>query len=538
MITNRGLLRTRVSNSFLRFLDKKLNIPIAKFDVSFELNNIPVATITPALGRSISTGNQALLSQVAEEDRVEVVVVINGNERVMLAGYVTTISGSDNSTLFNRTLSAQIKVTHNALSLAGAQSMSALYTQKGQVPLISLMQLRTGTKLFAPGGGNSTSDDSSVEPFGAFVTELSQTTGLDIALYPSDLLKEVNKRVMLEYRPLITEDQLDELVKSFPQCNLLTVVPDATTYLNSVLGKYKQGWTTSNAWDALVATCRYLYMAVIPYNKGFYIANPCAYVRDPAVSLRSAEYLSIAQSKTDEDLVPVDGVVISVPATTLIPEDAFKVAYPVPLEGLQEAQSGKYYAFRELPDWVHPINNYMYGGARGNPITPTNRGDVDKEEFEADSVGASNISDYYRQIGVRLAKLIYSTMRSEGTAVAITLPYREDLMPGTRIQLENSGAEDMSFIGDTLHGMIVKTSVVGDMLSEHGKLNTIIHITGIRNQIDNNNDNVTFKDHPVYEKVWTSINIDGEFTVEPEAATKRKPAVNTAVHSSITGIVR
>jgi hypothetical protein len=518
--------RTTVNDCQLRFLEnddgrQEFFLPVSKFDLTFELDTIPVAQVVPALGRNILTGTRTLFSSVKERDPVQLIISIDGTNRLLLDGFVSSQSGSDNNTPFNKKLSAVITIKHRAILLAGAPTVSFVYAADGTQNLLALEQRNFFKSIF--GITRQEDKNNGVSITNSMLLDIVNHSSIDNVFWPGFLLKLVATNLMTEFSGRLTEEELDELMRDYDPANLTRIVPTPSAFLHSFFRKFEKDWTGKNTWEALVSTANYLFMHIVPFNNGFYFANPISLLREPDIVIRSSEFISIAPAKTDDLKEPVNGVILRLPIVKEL--EQMYVTYP---DKLLEEGGGKplpkdeYYHFRDIPDWMHPIIRYMYG-----PPCPVNQ----KEKKSAkptpwDPGGVANaetVEDYYRSVGSEIAKVIYSELKQTKAAVQFIFPYREDLMPGTTVKIEQVGVEDMSFLGNTLHGMIAKTRISCDMTGEKSRLNTYIDMVSVRNADDNADDRLTFEDHPIYEGRWTAIDVFGEILDGLEIPDSQKP---------------
>jgi hypothetical protein len=87
-------------------------------------------------------------------------------------------------------------------------------------------------------------------------------------------------------------------------------------------------------------------------------------------------------------------------------------------------------------------------------------------------------------------------------------------MPGTVFKLDNVEDSQISFVGDTLYGMVVHTRFIGSTMTEQPRLETHISATSVRNEAQNADDDYTFDGNPIYggsSGRWAGIDLDGEF---------------------------
>jgi len=508
-----AFVRAAVNDCVLTFVDKDLILPVAKFDVNYQLDAIPTLTVIPALGRSLSSGTQAFLKDVSVRDKVQLNLTINGSTRLLFEGYVSSISAGDNSNIFQRRLSASIQIKHNLIVLSGAPSVSFVYSGNSGEDLMTLEQRRAAMT----SAQKASSKNTLVSWIDMFIN-IKDELGEQAAFFPTSVLKWIAQELSESFNP---EIDVDALINVYDPANLNNITTTGETVLNALNKTFTQGWLSSNCWNSLVRTCRKFFLHLVPFNTGVYICNPTALIRTPSVNILSKEYISIKETDADTLNERIDGVIIKKPGSYDV--DAFEISFPE-TSAIDSPAKKAYFHYRSFPDWLYNEAELRYGAGQGK-VTETNRATVDAKDSTTPS---GSLSDHYQTVGERIAKAVFSEARTKKSALTLVFPYREDLMPGTIVKIENSGAEDMNFIGETLYGMVRSTRFTCDMLSESGTLNTSIIVGGVRNEIDNASDNFTFEKHPIYQENWVGSNLAGNMLSEaPKSDTLKEPTPST-----------
>ena len=259
---------------------------------------------------------------------------------------------------------------------------------------------------------------------------------------------------------------------------------------------------SQNAWQALIATADDLGLQIVPFNTGFYIANPHSLSRTPARIIKAREYSKVQQGLLADLAEPKDGIVLMSPAGTgggLA--DTF--SFPnVVIEGDgNDNLLNKYYHYATFPAWIQSSLHYLNGALTpGKEFSPPPNPKFPDE--------AKSLAAYYKKVGGNLARSMYAKLKQQQNSSTLVFPYRLDLMPGTNIQFDDSD-KGISFIGDTTHGMVQTTTIVCDNLAEEPTLMVSIDITALRNAADNADDALTFEGHPIFQDQWVGIDIEG-----------------------------
>jgi len=493
-----------IQDCILKDITADVTIPVAAFEVVYNLDQVPTMQITPALGRDLFNQVAGDFSLMRERDQCQLILTIDGEDKLLMEGFVASLSGSDNAGIFKRTVSAIINIKHNAVLLANNPPMASIFTGNNQSRLVSLAKKRKNRYFeVKPGGGQppqflalSTFTDSIIKSGGG--------------QNPAVIFDNIIKAVAEDWN--LNQQDIEDLIKT-REGSTFDVLAQDETFITEIAKIYLRLWPTSNMWGALVAAANAIFMRIVPFNTGFYIGNPLASVRTPHIQLKSTEYIAISQSVVDNLKEPVDGVLVRDPTDPYgVKGPLLQTAFP-PLTPGDEAGKNKYYHFVDFPAWASFVKARFYSPIPKGGIKKNGGAGVEKKEDPATVKGQAitNLEEYYRRVGVRVAKVIYSMKREKKVAVAITLPYRDDLMPGSIVELENSGAFDLSFLGGTTYfGMIQGMRIKGDMTTKSGTLNTTLNIVSIRNAVDNADDTLTFDEHPLCTELWKAIDLFGE----------------------------
>jgi len=386
----RDIQRTIISDCYLLFPNRdSIRMPVARFDAVFELNTLPQATVVPALGKEIIQKTRVSLSDIAEGDEVSLILNVDGEERLIMEGFISTISGSDNSTPFSRRLSASILIVHRAVILAGAPTASFAYTASAHLPYTPLSDLKVYHPLF--GRNNAVTTQYSLS---SFKTEVEERFGtIDTASFPGTVIRYIAELLMQDYaehmaeggtsdlvqaRAAAVEAAMEDLIQTYDPANLTLLNVPPAALLQSYANTYIASWKTSNNWEALVRTAREFFLHIVPYNKGVYLSNALSLNREALVEIPSSAYTSISQKVTDTLSEPVDGVVLFPPEGSIDP--AFKVVFPDYTEG-EEAEKHRYYHYRKYPSWIQNFSTLYYNDSTGK-VSEVNRGAIKSSRMD------------------------------------------------------------------------------------------------------------------------------------------------------------
>jgi len=504
MANDLQIKRFKVNDCILRLTEKKLSIPVARFDLLFSLNAIPSAQVTPAFGRPLlaGAGNGATLKDIQERDAVDLILRVNGVSTLMLKGYISSIATNDTATMFSRRQSLRITVAHRAIKLAGTPSSSFVYADKAGSSFSVLSRSKTHVNMFAPDPKGKFRSISAVQSSVAWMN----SKGDNIQFFPGDVLKEITKGLFEWYNDRqMSQEALDDMIKTYAPANLMHLLPTPVAFLRYISEKYSSAWFSHNAWQALVGAADELFLQIVPFNTGFYISNPYTLNRNPSIIIKAREYSTVQLTSNDRFIEPEDGVILLPPVGTKerrrMTDGYLDGVFTFPsIKSGEEVLINKYYHYRDFPAWLSKVMGDQNGALSGKYFSPPNNTILPQD--------AATLADYYSKVGANLARAYYGKMRQKQRQSEMVFPYRTDLMPGTNIQFEDSDL-GLNFIGDTTHGMVETTRIVCDALSENPTLTTTISVTALRNSKDNADDMLTFDGHPVFEEQWVGIKIDG-----------------------------
>ena len=471
-------------------------IPIVKFNVSFKLDTIPSADLVLAVGRDLEGDFDSPVADLQEGADAEVTIEIDGETITLIKGIISSISASDNAGLFRRSTSLVVHIEHNAIKLAGSPSNTYVYANDNQ--FIDVLQKR---KLAIAQFGTSPGSRDDWSSVSGFRKAWAKEGDLQ---YAAKLLQFTSSQLATASGNEGAKEFAEDFLKPYEGANISQFVLSSVPFVDAVATKYRQAWGTSNNWEALRRTANYLFLNLVPYNEGMYVANPLALARTAAIDIAPDDYVSWAPGMRINTPEPVDGVSIVVPRTGSRAE--LRISFP-PLK-LNIPKNNRFYHFRQLPDWVFPIASMLYGQKpAGGKVGLVGRCAVAKQVGKMEG---GDIDTHIDTVGQALAKVIYSQMKITTKVARAKFPFRTDLMPGTNIKFTSSDSDAVEFIGDVLYGMVISTTFSGDMTQENGQLGVDLDIATLRNEQDNANDDMTFAEHPVYAKLWKGTKLDGE----------------------------
>ena len=529
------MIRFRIQDCILRLTEKNMSVPVSRFELRFAMNELPTAQIIPAFGSVVfGAGKWASLSDIQEKDAVDLILKVNDKQTLLLTGYISHISTDDTASMFSRRQSLRITVTHRAVKLAGAPSASFIYAGHAGKSLDTLGYFKNHINPFKPGPDGARSVYSS-----SSVVSWLLDKGEGLGYFPGHAIKEMIKGLFEEYNdPQMSQEDLDEMIHTYDPANLSEILPEVTTFLIYLAEKYSSTWLSHNAWQALVATAQELFLQIIPFNTGFYIANPYELNRTPSRVIKAREYSRVGQGLAADLGEPKDGIVLIPPAGMRGGlHDTF--SFPNVVIG-DHALINKYYHYRSFPAWLQSSMHYLNGALTpGKEFSPPPNPKFPQE--------AQTLADYYLSVGGNLARAMYAQLKMQQGSSTLIFPYRTDLMPGTNVQFDD-GDKGISFIGDTTHGMVKSTTIICDNLAETPTLMTSVEIIALRNAADNADDMLTFDGHPIFQDQWVGIDINGkllkpappanrpedmvgEWFAAPKGGMVKEPVLNPAAHN-------
>lgn len=497
--------RYRVTSGWLRVGDEFAfdRLPVASFNVNYSLNQIPSAQVIPATGSAINGAADGFWSTIADIGKnleAKLYITINGQEILLIDGYVSNIASSDESSPFSRRLGGSIGIVGRAVKLAGAPSSSFVYSNNSDsLSMLALKKLNVN--VFSSQDSGTKKAILGIENFVSNFLNNNRNA----KDWPAEVLKAITLGLYREHNSKDYAQVADEIIKSYAGAQLTTLNLVPEMFLRNIGEKFSNAWRSANAWQAVVATSKYLMMSIVPFNRGFYIANPYSLDRNFDIRIRTGEYLRISKTKNENLQEPINGVVMRPPAG--IPYSSIRgdtgnylreaFAFPRPKKG--NVIDG-YYHFRQFPSWLYKERAWTVNRPEARkPFAP--KPDVALKD--------ESLKDYYNRVGAAVARSIYGQLLQSQTTVQLNFPWRTDLMPGTRFILENGEDAKISFIGDEMHGMVTSTQFRCSTMSESPDLSVIVSAVSLRNAKDNKDDDLTFDGHPIFDDRWVGTDLFG-----------------------------
>jgi hypothetical protein len=518
-----------VNNARLVLLPAKgdpWQLPIGRFELQFARNELPQATLRPALGQNFRSGKTVTLSNIKEGMPARLYLTRDGVERLLFDGYVQRIGTSDNSSLFNSWVSAEIVLKHLGSVLYGAPTQSYIYARKANTLWGAMAQnpYRVNPVYDRSGdAGNTTT--TLLYAMGQREVGPARVT----AWYPAAMLDFLTKKTIDSNYPVVSPI-VKNLLQIYGPANLSPLKVTPSPLLLWLYNNWCAG-LNSNVWTALSDTANKMFLSVLPYNNGLWLANPLSLLRKPSKFLRAREIINMTTTLAARDFPePVDGVVLNVPCVfqgdvennpnwqnlskaeqALI--GAYRFVYPpTDIAGAAGAvrdniNRDRYYHFLSMPDWLSEVNEIENVGKPAAKGTTTY------------SPEALQIGDRYAAIGPAVAREMYAQFKATRTALQLTLPWREDLMPGTVVAVENTPDQTISFLGATLYGMIESTTFVCDVLQNAPALLTRVQLVAVRSEIDNQPPPTGFglDASAMFEGAWVGMDLQGKLLTKPPA---------------------
>jgi hypothetical protein len=499
--------RFRIQDCILRLTEKNKSVPVAGFNLYFRLDELPFATVTPAFGSPLfGAGDWASLSDLQEKEAVDLILKVNDVQTLLLSGYISQIVTNFKSTLVAERQSLSIKVSHRAVKLAGYPSTSFIFSGFTNQSLNTLAEYKASTNPFiataALEGGTSTWGPEAVHDW-----LIKQGQGL--GYFPGHAMKIITKELFKTFNDKqVSQKDLEKMIRTYNPANLTHVLSNPAAYIRYLAEHYAGVWRNGNSWQALKSTARKLNLNIIPFNTGFYIANPYTLNHNHFKTIKAREYVQIGPTTIGVDTGEhIDGIILEAPISLGDGLGEF-FSFPDFSEGAEPTTNNKYYHREKFPVWLQPEMAKLNGALTENTAfsPPTTL------EFPN---GDPTLVEYYKSVGGNLARSMYGQIRQSQAAVSkLYFPYRLDLMPGTNIQFDNSDT-GLSFIGDTTYGMVLATTLSCDTFSASPMLRTIVDVTALRNAKDNADEKLTIKGHPLFQEQWVGINLLGDFLTKP-----------------------
>jgi len=391
--------------------------------------------------------------------------------------------------------------------------------------------------VFDPKG--SADGTGSINPIETYVAKALRANP-KVAYYPGSTLKDIVKGLYGQMNDeQLSQEDIEGMIKTYDQANLTSLAVHPVTFLKDLSHRYKSNWMNGNAWQALVNTSKYLLMHVIPFSDGFYIANPYSLDRTPTLKIGASEYIRLSKHITDTLAEPINGVVMYPPSGVpyaggdLDRNNVYREMFTFPhiQDGKGTVRPRSYYHYRQFPSWMLSYAQLQKGtpqkGKAHQKVPDVKPGQGKDASWKA----------YFKRLGALYVQALYGQLMTTQAAITITFPFRTDIMPGTVIQLENSETSVLSFVGDSLYGMVTAVKFSVNAMAEEPTLVLTAQVSSIRNTEQNKDDNYTFDGSPIFDKRWTGIDLSGAFVVEPETPTNKLPSTTGRAYNATSAKV-
>lgn len=507
----------------------EMSVEVSSFSITFAMNKLPQATITPAFGRNIMTGAITDLQFALEGRNARLVATIAGVTHMFLEGVIGQVSGARSAaTTGADSMSAQIVLNHKLLTLAGSPAGSYVYTSELGDPVDSYYT-RSINGLFG------IKDEALKESWERIGNELYRDPPGSIFLFPGHVLRDMAVRVIDKNMPeLMTPEELRNRVQVYDPANFTqySLNADLIGRMQSLL--FQDKVLSGNLWEALLTCSQEFFLNIIPYASGVALANPVASLDQEQLVVNANELVAVQASRSNARPEVLRGVIAQLSTGAreggdgVASEVNWLFAYP-PLDArtndgsvafnILEASSikarGGYYQWWRAPKWLNGDAGLNTSPKAFAPIQPNAR--VSSATQSADSR-----REYLASLGPVLAKMIYAQLMRDNVQVPeLVFPFRTDLMPGTTIKLVNgtSVISGLGFSGRDWYGMI--TSVRFDLSNEGDPmLQTVVSLSYARpTQTLPGTQQIGYTSGSLFEAAWNGLRLDGTALTEaPDAS--------------------
>jgi len=511
----------------------EVSLPLSAFTVRFAVGSIPTATVMPSIGFNLKTPKDVTTITGLRENLQVRVDFSQDKERItLIEGFVQQISLGEKATVFSRKTTVSVVVKHNVIRLAGAPPVSFRYTGT-HAPQLQTLYAMNKTQLFIETGDESSAAPTDIFSQAAFVTQFNQALGIAVTDYPSSIFKGIVDFLSEEWALKRGMIDPDNLVRSYEPANLSQLGIAQIPVMQFIAKTFSKDFPNANAWEALVRSAQQLYLNVIPYNKGVYIANNISLMRDPGKKISAKEYVTVEGLEQFNTAEAVDGIAVLNPVARLGLDGTNSVlaSYPIIGKGGTTEDdltvAGRYYHFREFPQWLLSLAGSVYGPIASGRVTEENPGAAGSDNKPTQT------ADDYLTIAERVAKVLYAEARMTRKMLTVILPFRTDLMPGTTVAVQKPPHREDYFVSEDIYGHINETIFAGSLLGSKGELTTTIKIGSVRTETDNS-ETLTFVDHPIYQGKWVGIDLFGNH-ISDLPAHDPLPPKPTTTNNAITG---
>ncbi|HUW11128.1 MAG TPA: hypothetical protein VM537_15470, partial [Anaerolineae bacterium] len=428
-----AISRVKVKDCQLWFPDREVAMSVSRVQLDYGLDTIPRALVVPATGRSIATGEVEFnLADLSEQEKAEIYLVFEdgsekGSQQLLMAGYVQRLGADDNAGFMNSQQTASLVITHNLVALASHPAAGVIYTGEGGNPLITLAAMRATAMMLNSGD----TDNPGLFTLAAEYKTASKAISENLPNTPAHLILHIMESLISNFSGTESNAyQVLKFMKAFEGVDLTGLGVEPFTIFSNVLSRFASAWKQGNAWEGLLRASQEMWLHVVPFNNGAYLANPLAIMKAPQKSIAAHEYQMLSRNVTRDLRQPIDGIYLTMSGTNG-PVDAtrFSSIYPplnpgeqqVVTEGVQTFPN-RYYIQKNLGEksWLIPYLEAEFGGL--SPKDP--RGETKVKRSTPSFVQAGKEKDFVnfmQTIGNRVAQYMYGMEILKGKRLQMQL---------------------------------------------------------------------------------------------------------------------
>jgi len=521
---------TRVDNCLLR-LDAtadqdELAIPVSSFSLSFEINKLPQAVITPAFGRNFRTGAITSLQDALEGRTGTLAVMLGETTHVMLEGYIGVVSAARSAAVTGAdSFSAQITLNHKLELLAGSPAGSMTYASSLNNPV------QANIALLAEGlfGVSEKLITESWEKL-AQALYVEQNPSALAFLYPGHIIRDMAIAAVQKTMPdAMSAEELRYRIQVYASANMtgFGILGEHAARQQALM--FQRAVLDSNLWQAVDSTAQEFFLNIMPFSMGIALGNPVAALDAEQLVINASEIIGVQASRAQTRPEKVQGVIVEMTSgdkegkEVVTSEINYLSVFPPFLNSdgsvvlnIYDTEKykgrGGHYRWWKAPKWLD---------GTGMELSTKQRHDG-KARLSTVAQSPSARQHYLSSLGPILAIMIYAQLMRDNLSVPeLVFPFRTDIMPGTTIKLINGSdvLSGLGFSGRDWYGMVDR---VRFDLSNEGDpmLQTTVGLSYTRaTQTLPGTQQMGYNEGSIFEAPWNGIKLDGSALTEAPDAT-------------------
>jgi hypothetical protein len=467
---------------------------VTDFRVTWTINAIPVADVTLALG--VLVGQKTVTKFLTSRDRLTgryyLEASVNGEELELFGGYISGVTQVKN----NNAMSGQMRIRVTLVGLAAALQGMAIQGYK-------YFSTKDDLVGFTSGAAGNPVVSTPEELYGRILgeTSLEQAVSIPEVLVESSVFLQNVTESGATGEQSWSEHLIREIIiPDDVSLRAIVVQNDMGPKLifEQIYNLYWKSYQNTNAWQALVATANFFFLAVVPRDTGHLITPAFFWKKEPEWVLGPSEVLSVQRNdNTSVYYDGIDGVAVALPVPTSSTPALNQGYVTYPTSDKMTVASGRVRVVNTLPPW---LCGAILVSSTGEIVGEGEKSDegadqaLKKPEATPSDTDGKDLGDIY-------AKLAFAS--ASGASTTMQLEVRWDIildfinMVGYLIKVEKLG-KDNTEGPQEFYGALTSVTFSGRCsATESANLSLVLGLSHVRSK--EINDEYALAENPIYQ---------------------------------------